>query len=556
MRANKILSLVITLLGLQVIAAPYSDHGMGNGGDAVVCYTDATRSTITSVQMLDYWEQEQVVKYGKIDLGAVNLSVQDKIQIAVNRIAKFDPDLAEKIKFNALNLADNIQNYLVTSYQLPEINDANPQVIPTQKNCYIEQYGVQFKDVITGQRRFVIADKFYNFAGTSTDDKAGLLLHEAIYRYAILQNSALNNSDGVRYFNYVVASTRIDGMTLDSIDDYVSFLRSAGIENSSCIKTKNLFYQRNNYTCYNQVVFLNKNVKINIPNKNGFDTNRIISDPADQFDVIRFENGPWSSSQKPTIEINSVKFKTKNTLILDLKLSEVEFNFYEKPLDYLYLADGPGHKTYKCDIGLRFNYKIQYIQSCMTTDVINMYGQNFQFGEVERMGADRWSIRNISLSSFEVLGTKKKLNIVLSSNIASIIDTDLHAVSGHTNSTSRIDIGGFNYVIDRFSVIDSTPNRTFIFNSSGETFIQPKLKGMRMIYYNNYQSIKNGIKQFCMLKGLDNGDFNMISEYINGLGESFYDLTNDTVVYKTDENVEYVDKITCSGKYNLNTSDY
>ena len=152
-----VLALATLLMGSSVFA-----HGMGNGGDAVVCYTNVTRSTITSVRMFDYWEQEQVLNYGTVDLGSPQLSIQDKIDIATQSLSKFEPQLAEDIKKMALNLANNIQSYLVTSYELPEIDDANPRAVPTEPNCFIEQYAVQYKDLTTGQRRFSIAAKFYN----------------------------------------------------------------------------------------------------------------------------------------------------------------------------------------------------------------------------------------------------------------------------------------------------------------------------------------------------------------------------------------------------------
>ncbi len=142
-----------TVLLLVLAVSSYSLAGVkviGNGGDAVVCYTDAARSKIVSVQMFDYWEQPQVNKFGPIDLGDPQLTVQEKIKIATKRISKFDPNLADFINKNALNLANNIQNYLVTNYILPDIQDSNPKIIPSLPNCFIEQFAIQFKEPQTG----------------------------------------------------------------------------------------------------------------------------------------------------------------------------------------------------------------------------------------------------------------------------------------------------------------------------------------------------------------------------------------------------------------------
>ncbi len=271
------------LLFLLMMVAGTSFAGVkviGNGGDAVVCYTDASRSVIKSVQMFDYWEQEQVLKFGAITLGDKNLAIQDKITIATNRIGKFDPKLAEQIKNLALNLDNNIQKYLVTNYIIPEIDDANPKVIPTQPDCYIEQFAIQYKDVTTGQKRFVISEKFYNHSSVSNDDRAGLLMHEALYRYSILKNSNLNNSDGVRYFNYIISSDRIDRMSLYEIDKYVDFLKIAGLENFECqphqkyaSATSVLFLAHESgstgSSCYNQIIKIDNFIELEIPS--GYD---------------------------------------------------------------------------------------------------------------------------------------------------------------------------------------------------------------------------------------------------------------------------------------------
>lgn len=468
MKANKLVSLVLLFMGLSTHAAPTSDHGMGNGGDAVVCYTDATRSTITSVQMLDYWEQEQVVKYGKIDLGAANLSVQDKIQIAVNRIAKFDPELANKIKFNALNLANNIQNYLVTSYQLPEINDANPQVIPTQKNCFIEQYGVQYKDVITGQRRFAIADKFYNFSGTSNDDKVGLLLHEAIYRYAILQNPALNNSDGVRYFNYILASTRFDGMTLFDIDLYVNFLNSAGIVQKSCLKEDGYYMARQNeldkgktyceglsinepfyhdykYTekvlCYNSKI----NLKNSALDSHNYEAVALggscieISKRAFENNISNISNikilTPKERSSSNYINLKYVDQITKKSF--DLSINKINFEFlgYFAPLSlenvqfYKYSKlnlsekitfDNIASQNHDCDENSQVELNnLGNLISCSLNNDFIFNNMKYRLGKVSKYDGSDISIVNSNKNSFELLGSKNGILLVPSTSTKS-----------------------------------------------------------------------------------------------------------------------------------------
>lgn len=224
---NLLLAGLFLIVGMVAKAGPITS----GGGDAVVCYADPLRITIVSVQMFDHWEQDQVLHYsGGVDLGGPGLSIQDKIILATDRINNFDTDLASYIKTVALSLADNSSTFLVTAATLPEIDDAHPLVLPNLPNCYVEQFAVQYKDLVSGQRRFAIADKFYSHAATSNDTKAGLLLHEAIYRYAISKGS-VTNSDGVRYFNYAISTTKLNS---GYANDYHQYIINANLNFNGC----------------------------------------------------------------------------------------------------------------------------------------------------------------------------------------------------------------------------------------------------------------------------------------------------------------------------------
>lgn len=262
MKTSKLAALL--LMSLTLTSFAQASGTIANGGDAVVCYTDATKTKIKSVQMFDYWEQDKVLHYpGGIDLGAQTLSVQDKIKLVTKRIAKFDPNLANKVNQAALAMANNIASYLVTDVQLPEIDDANPKVIPNQPHCFIEQYAVQWVDISSGIRRFAIADKFYNHVNTSNDSKAGILLHEALFRQAVLLGST--NSDGIRVFNYLASTKKLDQMTGFQTDEYFKLVQDANLNLNQCQVrapaepdkpylrfNENIYVSNKGLTCFNQ----------------------------------------------------------------------------------------------------------------------------------------------------------------------------------------------------------------------------------------------------------------------------------------------------------------
>ena len=560
MKRNNLIFLAISMIGLHAFSAASFSHGMGNGGDAVVCYTDATRSTITSVQMLDYWEQEQVLQYGQVDLGAPTLSVQDKIQIAVNRISKFDPDLADKIKFNALNLANNIQNYLVTSYQLPEIDDANPQVIPTQKNCFIEQYGVQYKDVITGQRRFAIADEFYNFLGTSNDDKAGLLLHEAIYRYAILQNPSLNNSDGIRYFNYIIGSAKIDQMTLNDLEIYLGFLKQASLTPKDCGKRVGSIYVKSNMilTCYNQRMSIVPDVFVEIYNGTRF------TYYTEMGKISKIFFGYPHVTVAPKLQIKSGIYYPTGALNIDFKNSviEIDLDQFKISAPLLYLENGPLGIDFKCDVGFVFNYASSDILKCKTTEVITFKGQNFIFDAIEKVADDRWLVENnwqILNPPFSLLGSKDNLKVLVGTYDRIIIDSNLNIVEGNAflpNNSPQVEFNGTKYGMTKFKVFAKGSSYELFFETVQGEFSNPKIQGLRVLMPTNYPSSFAGIDFLCQVQGYKGGlGLNFASDYVKGLGESFYDLESKAVTYKADEDVRYISVLHCD-KFSIQTSLY
>ena len=142
---NRKLTLGALLLGFSAIpVAQAGVRDIGNGGDAVVCYTDANRKTITSIELFYHWEMSRIMPIqGGIQLGAPSLSVPDKIALATERMAIHDPELANVIRQVATSMANGISSYLVTGAELPEIDDTNPRLIPGG-TCYMEQFAVQW----------------------------------------------------------------------------------------------------------------------------------------------------------------------------------------------------------------------------------------------------------------------------------------------------------------------------------------------------------------------------------------------------------------------------
>ncbi len=535
-------------VGLTAQAGPITS----GGGDAVVCYTDSTRATITSVQMFDYWEQHQVLSYpGGINLGASTLTVQQKIELATDRIKRIDPDLADKIKTVALSMANNISYYVVTSYQLPEINDANPKAIPSQPNCFIEQYAVQYKDLVSGQRRFFIADKFYNFAGTSNNDKAGILLHEAIYRIAILNGAT--NSDGVRYFNYAMVTSKIADIELDRIDKYIKVLDDSNMNFRNCRKEKTDFYVSfsdpldsevsREMFCYNQIGKLNG-------------TKVLVAD-GDLMRIIAFERGSyWEIFSYELWE----KWDGKKYTFYIKDETGVEFPYAATALQYFVPTqttkfmkvsntlgspdlriDGPMSLKYRCItdydantfprnpyFDLLLKDKIYFsrrfrdnpselstdsngkINSCVSDQLVTKNSIDYKIAYLKNELPNRWYVHTYPNYEIKIAGSVNGLTAFTYTGLSPefltqneyVINSNLELVRGVGGATLynaivhadgslvEVNVDGESRMINRFDVLNIDSQVTLKF-SSFKTYTNPLIDGKRILASTPY-SISNG----------------------------------------------------------------
>jgi hypothetical protein len=560
-------SFILLTAFVVLSVAEYSFAGVkviGNGGDAVVCYTDATRSTIKSVQMFDYWEQEQVVKYGKIDLGDANLSVQDKIQIAVNRVAKFDPELATNINKISMSLANNINSYLVTNYILPEIEDMNPKVIPTQSNCFIEQFAIQYKDVLTGTRRFYISDKFYNSAYTSNESRAGLILHEAIYRNAIL-TSNVSNSDGARFFNYFIATQMLNSMNLESLEDYFKIIADVGLIPTTC-KIKDGFYLKQTSVydsgrfnfCFNQILLFG-NVKVEV----GPEQEILYFSDRPGFKLLSRNNGPDFKVLLVNINGFSGRYLADSGIVIDG--NNIAFSSISPILGFTKPKMlGPLNKYYDC-VSFDINFQKNEFSRC------SFYDLNYRFNNFSNNADGTWTTRldsyqiGTSVLRLNVLGSRKSLMIDVSSSRSYpflyqpiIIDNQLNLISGLSRldvpNQMPVEINGNKHFIDKFSVTQVNGNYVLNFTSAIQLFEHPRIRNLRIIDSANNDRGAGSV--FCPLQGLDEGYSNLTKiEYIGIKAEQFYDVATKSIVYKTDEEVTILDRLVCLPK-EFSTQNY
>lgn len=175
---------------------------VGNGGGAVVC-RDA-QGKIKSAQVLDYYEGEKL-RGIKASLGSPKLSYQKKVELALNRLQSMSPTRARAYKEQFKNFS--YESALVKNVQFTEIEDAAFLFFP--KGCQVEQVAIQKIPIFPEDKRFYIQEEIWN--AMNNDHKAGLVLHEIIYREALKYGHV--NSTRARYFNSWISSATFQDLT-------------------------------------------------------------------------------------------------------------------------------------------------------------------------------------------------------------------------------------------------------------------------------------------------------------------------------------------------------
>ncbi|MFL5813130.1 MAG: hypothetical protein ACJ763_06095 [Bdellovibrionia bacterium] len=187
-----LLSSLVVLLSKNASAV----HGVGNGGNVIVCKDSS--SAIRSVEILDYYELRQAGGKLRLNpaLGSYSAMLQELFQswksVAPKRMAQYEKWLSEFEKDSAI----------YSGVQIPPIEDTGVINIPV--GCGITPAAFQRPEsqLLPGIKRYTINKDLWD--RMSEIEKAGLVLHELIYREGI--RAGHPSSFATRYFNGYLAS--------------------------------------------------------------------------------------------------------------------------------------------------------------------------------------------------------------------------------------------------------------------------------------------------------------------------------------------------------------
>ena len=116
-----VLALTVSFFLLGYVLADEADDGessVGNGGRGRVCLNKQTGEK--NIELFDYWYARILDNSYQVDLGPGNY--QEKVYHVLERLEKFDPLRAERLRYKADELLANLEHYM-TDHPLTKPND-------------------------------------------------------------------------------------------------------------------------------------------------------------------------------------------------------------------------------------------------------------------------------------------------------------------------------------------------------------------------------------------------------------------------------------------------
>lgn len=195
----------------------------GNGGDVIVYHNPGKPSEITKVELVDYFEAQWLYGFN-LDLGAMGTDWKKGVQNVLDRIGLYSEYRSELYQSYFDDFLDET-NFL-SGVVLPDIPDTGDIPMPT--NSRIEQIAIQREPRFPRESRYLINVDLWKHL--DPQHKAGLILHEIVYRDAI--HHGAKNSIAARYLNGLFSS---DDFSMLSYPGYWQELSSGKIRKSEVL---------------------------------------------------------------------------------------------------------------------------------------------------------------------------------------------------------------------------------------------------------------------------------------------------------------------------------
>lgn len=216
-RTTKILAPVLFALCSPAFAV----QNVGNGGAVAKGTCDGFDPTLLVTEVLDFYEVRHLFQIAP-DLGPMELNVSAKVEMALDRLARLDPDRAETYRgwFRSFDEESRDHEPLMP---FPPLKDAGDTSRLLRSGCHLEKIIDQSEPTSTiSNKRYLIRRQ--QFESLDNDSKAGLILHELFYRDAIARGHA--TSIKARIMTGLFASKEVESWTLER---YVQVMTEYGM---------------------------------------------------------------------------------------------------------------------------------------------------------------------------------------------------------------------------------------------------------------------------------------------------------------------------------------
>lgn len=208
----------------------YAGNDKGNGGDAIVCRAPIWNS-IQSAELLDYYEGRELRSF-QLNISS-DLPLREKVMGYVRKLAEFSAygafSDAELEASKLIQAAEDFDRGILFSSEvkftkglLIDIPDSSSLSIPS--GCAVEQLAIRIAKNFEDDPSYLIQADI--FAKLDKDQRAGLILHEVIYRAFTIH---LKHKDSItaRYFHQLMLQTDADEF---SYEKYGTYLRKSKIK--------------------------------------------------------------------------------------------------------------------------------------------------------------------------------------------------------------------------------------------------------------------------------------------------------------------------------------
>jgi hypothetical protein len=176
----------------------------GNGGDIVICQE---RSKVT-YRMLDLYEGMKAQPPLNPDLATASYKVLEKVNYALDRLGRLDPARAAYYRGHANKFLSEVE-WISSGKPLDDVPDSGYVKLPPQ--CHLAQIAIRRPTFHQSIKPFLVDKRLWDAPEFDDDQKAGLILHEAVYGELIQLGH--KNSINARLFNRFLCSNAFEHMS-------------------------------------------------------------------------------------------------------------------------------------------------------------------------------------------------------------------------------------------------------------------------------------------------------------------------------------------------------